>query len=101
MPQEETTAAGDARLLPSDFVAYSVYAARQARGVSLLVKRTLAGKVDLVNVDTGSRLIVVNIAVKSRSFLIVVANAANDRTDRVSFFSVTLDLFLVIPCTLS
>lgn len=79
MPREETTADGDARVLPSDFV-YSAYGARQTTGVSFLVKRTLAGKVDLVNVDT-----VANVAVKSRSFLIVAVYACNDRTDRVSF----------------
>lgn len=53
----------DACVLSNDFV-YSAYGNRQARGISLLVKRNLGTRVDLIHVDAGGRLIVVDIAVK-------------------------------------
>lgn len=39
----------DACVLETDFVVYSAYGERQARGISLLVKRTLDAKMNLVH----------------------------------------------------
>lgn len=67
----------------SDIVIYSAYGDWLARGVSLLAKRTLGAKVDLIYIDVGvGRLIVTGIAVSS----IVVVYAPNGKMEYVSFF---------------
>lgn len=54
-----------ASVLSNDFVVYSAYGDRQARGVSLLVKHSLGARVDLVYVDAEGWLVMANIAVSS------------------------------------
>ena len=84
----------DSRVLSNDFVVYSAYGNRQARGVSLLVKRSLDASVDLVHADVEGRLIVADIAVKSGAFRVVAVYAPNDRDERVAFYR-RLEPFLV------
>lgn len=67
-------------------VVYSAYGDRQARWVSLLVKRALDSNVDLVHIDARSRLIVADIAGKNVSFWVVVVYAPNDQEVPVLFF---------------
>lgn len=55
----------DARMLAREFVVYSTHRDQQARGVSLLEKRTLGVRVDLLHVDADGRLILADVAVKS------------------------------------
>lgn len=60
----------DVGVLSNDFLVYSAYGVRRARGVSLLIKRTLDEKADLVHI--------VDIAVKSASLRHVALHAPND-----------------------
>lgn len=62
----------DVRVLSSDFVAYAAYDQR----IFLAGKRTLDPRVDIVYVDELGQFIVADIAVKSRSFRIVVFYAS-------------------------
>jgi len=72
----------DERVLTDDYFVFSAYGDRNARGVSLLVKRSLGAS---VNVAAG-RLIVADVAVNSRKFRIVVVYAPNTPGGRVPFF---------------
>lgn len=88
----------DARVLPSNFVVYSVYGNRLAKCVSLVDKGTFDANVELVRVNAEGRLVVVYIAVNNSSFRIVAFYTPNDQTERVSFFCRS-GLFLVdSPC---
>lgn len=76
----------DANVLFNDFVIYSAYLDRRARGVSVLVKRSLDAMVDLVYVGADGRLIVSVIAVSSSSFRVVAVYAPKDHGESVDFF---------------
>lgn len=41
----------DASVLSTDFIVYSAYGIQRAGGISLLIKRTLVGRVNLVHVE--------------------------------------------------
>lgn len=57
----------------------------------------LGVRVDLVHLDAGVRLLVIDIAVESGSFLIVAVYVPNDQTERVSFIR-HLGPFPMNPC---
>ena len=61
-------------------------ATAQALGVSLLVRRSLTGDVDLVSAGDGGQLAVADVAVKSFKFRLVAVYAPNIAAERVSFF---------------
>ena len=86
----------DERVLSGDYVVFSAYGDRLARGVSLLVKRSLDAVVDIVHVGADGRLIVADVAVKSGSFRVVAVYAPNSAVERRSFLR-RLGPFLTSP----
>lgn len=70
-------------MLSNDYVFYSAYSDQLASGVSLLLRRTLDARVELVHVDSGGMLIVANIAVNNSSFQFDAVYAPNDQTERI------------------
>ena len=76
----------DCRVLENDFNVFSAYGSRSSAGVSLLVGCSLDVDVDVVFAGDGDRLVVVDVAIKSFKFRLVVAYAPNIAAERVSFF---------------
>lgn len=73
-------------MLSRDLVVYSAHEDRQARGISLLGKRTLNASVNLAHVNVGEQLIVADIDVKIDSFRLVLIYALKDSPEHVWFF---------------
>lgn len=88
----------DACVLFIDFV-YSAYGDRLVKVVSLLMRRTLGARVDLVHVNVRWVLIVADIAVKSVTVRVIVVYAPNDQSERCLFFH-KLGPFLMNPARL-
>ena len=80
------TCGADCQVLKSDFNVFSAYTSRISAGVSLLVGRSLDADVDIVFAGYGGRLVVVDVAVKSFKFHLVVVYVPNSAAERVSFF---------------
>ena len=74
------------RVLMKDFLIFSAFGDAHARGVSVLVKRSLDARVNVVYAGASGRLVVVDVAVKNSEFRIVAAYAPNDIAGRRSFF---------------
>ena len=75
----------DERVLMDDFVVYLAYGDRRSRGISLLVKRSLGATVDVVFAGVAGRLLVADVALNSR-FWIVTVYAHITPGEKVSFF---------------
>ena len=73
-------------MLEDDLVVLSSNDSCRSVGVSLLVKHSLNAIVNLVFADDGSRLVMVDVAVKSFKFRMAAIYEPNIAAERVSFF---------------
>ena len=83
-------------MVESDFVVCSAFGSRCSAGISLLVGRSLNAIVNLIFANDGSRLVVVDVAVKSFELHMVAVYAPNSVGERRSFFR-RLEPFLNDP----
>ena len=66
---------GDERVLDGDYFVVSSYGDHLSRGVSLLVKRSLNARIDVVAVGSEGRFVVVDVAVRGCDFRVVAVYA--------------------------
>ena len=86
----------DEHVFDSDYVVVSSYGDYLSRGVSLLVKRSLGARIDVVSVGSDGRCVVVDVAVRDCEFRVVAVYAPNRARERRVFFS-QLGSFLTDP----
>ena len=72
-------------MLENDYVVFPVYGSCSSAGVSLLIRHRLNADANLVLADDGSRLVLVDVAVKSFELQVVAVYAPNIAAERVSF----------------
>ena len=87
---------GDERVLDGDYFVVSSYGDLLSRGVSLLVKRSLNARIDVVAVGSEGRFVVVDVAVRGCEFRVVAVYAPNVARERRIFFS-QIGTFLTDP----
>ena len=83
-------------MLDRDFFVVSSYGDHLSRGASLLVKRSLNARIDVVSVGSEGRFVVVDVAVRGCEFRVVAVYAPNVARERRIFFS-QLGAFLTDP----
>ena len=77
----------DEHVLDRDYILVSSYGDRTSRGVSVLVKRSLGARIDVISAGSGGRCVVVDIAVRGHEFRVVAVYAPNVAAERRVFLS--------------